>query len=220
MQKKTKNRLINSLLALLLLIGLILVFIGPIRNQMVKSMANRRMNTVTAAQIKKNQHKKANFDFNSVKTLDTKQIVSAAVKGDVIVLGKVAVPSVGIALPVMKGVSEATMAQGGGTMKPDQKMGADNNYALAGHSFTNIFLPLENVKVGDMVYLTDLQNVYSYRVNVKKSIAPEEVKVIDDVPGHKMVTLITCDQTVRRWCVQGELVKTEKANKANLKVFG
>ncbi len=54
MQKKTKNRLINSLLALLLLIGLILVFIGPIRNQMVKSMANRRMNTVTAAQIKKN----------------------------------------------------------------------------------------------------------------------------------------------------------------------
>ncbi|WP_413476854.1 class A sortase [Latilactobacillus fuchuensis] len=218
MSKKVKNRIINSILAVVLIIGLLLVFSGPIRTQVVRWMANRRMD-VTAAQIKKNQHKKANFDFKAVDSLDTKQIVHAAVKGDVIVLGKVAVPSVGMALPVMKGVSEDTMAQGGGTMKPDQKMGADNNYALAGHSFSNIFLPLENVKVGDKVYLTDMQSVYTYKVDYKQSISPYDVKVIDDVPGKKMVTLITCDNTVRRWCIQGQLVKTKKATKKTLAVF-
>ncbi|MCP8857529.1 class A sortase [Latilactobacillus fuchuensis] len=218
MSKKVKNRIINSILAVVLIIGLLLVFSGPIRTQVVRWMANRRMD-VTAAQIQKNQHKKANFDFKAVDSLDTKQIVHAAVKGDVIVLGKVAVPSVGMALPVMKGVSEDTMAQGGGTMKPDQKMGADNNYALAGHSFSNIFLPLENVKVGDKVYLTDMQSVYTYKVDYKQSISPYDVKVIDDVPGKKMVTLITCDNTVRRWCIQGQLVKTQKATKKTLAVF-
>lgn len=218
MSKKVKNRIINSILAVVLIIGLLLVFSGPIRTQVVRWMANRRMD-VTAAQIKKNQHKKANFDFKAVDSLDTKQIVHAAVKGDVIVLGKVAVPSVGMALPVMKGVSEDTMAQGGGTMKPDQKMGADNNYALAGHSFSNIFLPLENVQVGDRVYLTDMQSVYTYKVDYKQSISPYDVKVIDDVPGKKMVTLITCDNTVRRWCIQGQLVKTQKATKKTLAVF-
>ena len=219
MQKKTKNRLINGLSAILLVVGLVLVFISPIRNQLVKMMAHRQMD-VTAAQIKKNQHKKASFDFDKVDSLDTKQIVNAAIKGDVIVLGKVAIPSVKMALPVMKGVSEDTMAQGGGTMKPDQQMGAVNNYALAGHSFQNIFLPLENVRVSDKVYLTDMEKVYTYKVDYKASISPYDVKVIDDVPGRKMVTLITCDKTVRRWCIQGELVKTQKATKKMLAVFG
>lgn len=97
MQKKTRNRLINGLLAILLVVGLVLVFINLIRNQLVKMMAHRQMD-VTAAQIKKNQHKKASFDFDKVDSLDTKQIVNAAIKGDVIVLGKVAIPSVKMGL--------------------------------------------------------------------------------------------------------------------------
>lgn len=219
MPKKISNRLINGFLAILLVIGLALVFINPIRNQLVKIMAHRQTD-VTAAQIKKNQHKKANFDFNKVASLNTKQILKAAVSDDVIVLGKVALPSVKMALPVMKGVSEDTMAQGGGTMKPDQQMGAANNYALAGHSFQNIFLPLENVRVGDKIYLTDMEKVYTYKVDYKASISPYDVQVIDDVPGRKMVTLITCDKTIRRWCIQGELIKTQKATKTTLAVFG
>jgi len=42
---------------------------------------------------------------------------------------------VNLKLPIVKGVDDTALATGGGTLKPDEKMG-EGNYALAGHYMT------------------------------------------------------------------------------------
>jgi sortase A len=47
--------------------------------------------------------------------------------------------------------------------------------------------------------------------------------VIDDVPGKKLLTLVTCDSatpnTPKRFIVQADLVKTAAATQSTLRVF-
>lgn len=217
--KQKKHWLSKILFGLAILISLGMLFNGPIRSQVVKYMTLRQQKDLTAQQIEKNNQKKGDFDFKKVTSLDNKSVAKALVWGDVAVLGKIAIPSVEMYLPIMKGISEPVLMQGGGTMKADQKMGAENNYALAGHSQPFIFLPISETKLGDKIYITDLKKIYTYKITVKRSIDPHETSVIDDVAGKKMITLITCDKHVRRWCVQGELTATKKATTKNLEIF-
>lgn len=220
--KKSKNYLKNSILALLLIFGLILVFNEPIKSFIVSQLSQNRIESVTKAAVKKNSNAKGDFDFSKVKSIGTKQIAKGMVNGNIPVLGKLAVPSVGMKLPIAKGLSDEVLSVGGGTMKPHEKMG-EGNYALAGHYMTNwgvLFSPLEGVHIGDMIYITDLTNIYSYKTTSKRIIAPTRTEVIEDVKGKKLITLITCaDGGTNRWSIQGKLVKKQKLTDKTAKIF-
>lgn len=83
-----------------------------------------------------------------------------------------------------------------------------------------LFSRLENVQLGDLAYITDMKHVYTYKVYYKKVVAPTAVYLIDDSPGKKLLTLITCaDGGTNRWAIQGSLVKTQKATNKSLSVF-
>ena len=72
------------------------------------------------------------------------------------------------------GMSDDAMTTGGGTMRPDQKMGK-GNYPLAGHYMTTkgiLFSPLEDVKKGELVYLTNMKRVFTYKIYMKKKVNP------------------------------------------------
>ncbi|KRL13022.1 hypothetical protein FD09_GL002562 [Schleiferilactobacillus perolens DSM 12744] len=202
-------------------VGILLIFNEPIKNWLVSTMSERQMN-VSRQQIQENELHKGQFDFAKVKSIDTTQVVQAAVNSDVSVIGKLAIPAVGMRLPIVKGLSDAALSTGGGTMKPDQVMG-EGNYALAGHYMTNkgiLFSPLEDTQLGQQVYLTDLEHVYIYKITWKKIVDPTAVYLINDVSGDTMVTLITCaDGGVNRWAIRGHLVSREPANKQTLAVF-
>lgn len=210
-------------LVLLLIVGLILIFNEPIKSYLVQHNAQAKMSQVTKDQIKQNELKDGEFNFSKVKSINAKQVVSAAVQNDSNVLGKLAIPAVGLKLPIVKGLSDASLSTGGGTMKSDQKMG-QGNYALAGHYMTNkgaLFSPLERTQLGEMVYITDLTTVYKYKITYKKIISPKSVWLINDVKGAKLLTLITCaDGGTNRWCIQANLVSKSAASKATLSVFG
>ncbi|AQP54047.1 class A sortase [Vagococcus penaei] len=214
-----KNTLINLLILCLLVVGLALVFNNQIKNYLVKDTTQKfTVNNYTATDIKKNQDKKATFDFEDVQSLDFNLVAEARNNtANMHVLGGIAIPSVDLNLPIFKGVSNYSIAIGAGTMKEDQVMGK-GNYGLASHYMYDpklLFAPLVRVEMGSSIYLTDLDYIYEYKVTMKEYVEPTRIEIIDDVPGKRLVTLVTCDVSgENRLIVQGELVKVTAGNAA------
>jgi len=153
---------------LLLIIALALIFNQPIKEYAVKQISQRNLTSLTAKQAKENQKKSGQFDFNKVKPISASQVAKASVNNDAAVIGKMAVPSVDLRLPIVVGLSDNALSTGGGTMKEHEKMGK-SNYALAGHYMTNkgaLFSPLENAQIGDLAYITDMKRVYTYKIKL------------------------------------------------------
>ncbi len=209
-KKKRKNRLINFLLFLLLLIGLALVFNNQIKNFMVGKMSSGdELSATTASDLAKNNEKKASFDFNAVESVDLETVLKAQFdKEDLSHLGAIAIPSIDLNLPIYKGVSNYALISGAGTMKEEQMMG-EGNYALASHHMidkTLLFSPLVNIKNDASIYLTDLEYVYVYKTSVIEYVSADRVDLIEDVADKTIVTLVTCDATGdKRLIVQGDL---------------
>lgn len=211
-----KNKLINVLLALMLLVGLALVFNNQIKNQIVKWMSNKnRIEHVSRRDIEANMTKDVSFDFDAVESLDFETVVKSRVYQDELyVVGGIAIPDIGLNLPIYKGLSNYALSAGAGTMKEDQRMG-EGNYALASHNMNDgslLFAPLNRIpqptEKATVMYLTDLEYIYEYNVVMSKYVDPSQSEVIDDVEGKKLLTLVTCDFTgTERLIIQGEFVK-------------
>jgi LPXTG-site transpeptidase (sortase) family protein len=104
------------------------------------------------------------------------------------------------------------------TVLPGQK----GNTAFFGHSSNNIFNPghykfafalLHDLVPGDTFYLTYNDTVYAYQVYDKQIVSPNDVAVLDNVPGKvATATLITCDPpgtSLNRLVVWGEQVSPD-----------
>jgi len=207
------NRLRLALLIGVLIIGLLLIFINPIQNAMIAHMSDQ----LNAAEysidaIEKNNQVDADFEFEAVQSLSISEVLQAQIKAsNMPVIGSIAVPSVHMQLPILKGVGNAVLAIGAGTMKPNQQLG-HGNYALAGHYFEEkdiLFSPLYQAQVGDIIYVTDMNNVYEYRIATKKIIAATDVYIIDDIPNQTVLTLITCaEKGSKRLALQADFVQS------------
>ncbi|MBU4643168.1 class A sortase, partial [Bacillus toyonensis] len=150
---------------------------------------------------------KVTYNFEDVTPITMKDIVQAANK-KMSVVATIKVPSVKINLPIIEGVSNSAMSVGAGTLKPNQEIGK-GNYAMASHHMNNpklLFSPLDRVKKGASIYLSNGQETYEYVVVEKRIIDAREVDVIEDKEGKNLVTLITCNEDgKKRLMVVGEL---------------
>lgn len=211
-------------MVILFLVGIALIFNNQIKNFLVKeNTANYQINKVTREDVVKNEQKDATFDFDQVESLDFNTVTKSRGRDVGDVIGGIAIPSVELNLPILKGVSNYVISVGAGTMKPDQKMGV-GNYALASHYMydpTLLFAPLVRVELGASIYLTDLEYIYEYKVTSKEYVDPTRVDVIDDHTDEqnqvkRQVTLVTCDTSgEHRLILQGELVKKVNGKKAS-----
>lgn len=227
-QKKWKNRLINSFLFLLFLVGIALIFNQPIKNFLLsRSKENYKVAALSREQVEAGLNQDATFDFDQVQPVDLDAVIRAQLSGKILpVIGGVAIPSIEVQLPIFKGLDNDALLFGAGTFDPEQRMG-EGNYALASHRIeetTILFTRLDEVQLDETVYLTDMENIYTYNVTVSKRIEPTEVEVLDEVKGKKLVTLITCGERagVTRWLVQGELTdmtSVKTADKEMLAAF-
>lgn len=221
MKKHIKSNIILVLSILGICVGLALIFNGQIKNALVHQNQVAGMKNITKQTIKKNQTKKTNYDFSKVDSLGWKEVAESRTSKNRYDygIGAISIPSVGMILPIEKGLNNSNMAIGGCTMRPDQIMGK-GNYPLAGHYMTSsggLFSPLENVKIGDNVYLTDLKTIYTYQINMKKIVEPTAVWLVNNT-STPMVTLITCaDGGQKRWALRGTLVAQEPATTQKLK---
>lgn len=205
---------------LLLLVGICLVAYQPVVNYLIKpqqlSTEYTKVFDADKDLIKENGKKKENqkdSDFSKVTMLTGDLKLNYRIDKNALA-GEILVPSVDLHLPILYGTTNAHLNVAGTTMKANQKMG-EGNYALAGHNAKNpkiLFAPLHRVKKGDYIYITDKTNIYKYAVTTYKEIQPTETKVIKDVEGEQLITLITCydDTGKTRLLVQGRLVDSEK----------
>ncbi|HEM3623575.1 TPA: class A sortase [Streptococcus suis] len=199
--KKKKGRLWRNLLAfVLIIISLALIFNTSIRNLIIGWNSNKyQIANVTTEEIEKNKQAESTFDFEQVQAVSTEAILQAQWEAQQLpVIGGIAVPDLGINLPIFKGVGNTSLMYGAGTMKETQEMGK-GNYSLASHHIFGVtgaadvlFSPLDRAQNGMKIYITDKSNVYTYVIDSVEIVSPESVYVIDDVEGRTEVTLVTC----------------------------
>lgn len=211
------------LVVALVVVGLALIFNEQLKEFGIGIMSNhaadQKIERVTAK-----DKKHATFNYSGVEAANISNMLKA-MRSNPSVIGKIAIPSVSIRLPIFYGVSNDVLLKGAGTMSPTEKMG-EGNYALACHHVPNehmLFSPLGKVKKNSYVYLTDGKKVYVYKVYSNKIVNEDDTSVLKIIPGERICTLITCRTwhpgVTQRIIVHGRLVRTEKANDKNLRVF-
>lgn len=216
-----KRWIVRIISCLLIIVGIILFFNDNFITMIVKNNTHQyRLTKVSSKQINQNKKtQKGNFDFNNSSTISVSQVMNAKFsQEDLAEIGYIIIPDLKLYLPIFYGTGGNTMLYGAGTMKPNQIMG-EGNYALASHHvFGNqsaeelLFSPLEKAKNGMTIYITDKTMIYSYNITNVFQVTPEHVEVINDIPGKKEVTLVTCTdaQATNRIIVKGNLIKKEK----------
>lgn len=225
MHIKFKKIIWLFLSSITLLIGLMLLFNNQIKNEMVRQNQVIGLKSLTKKSIQKNKHKKGMFNYSKVKEIGWKQVFESKQSGKnrAYSIGALSIPSVGMYLPIENGLSNVNLSTGGCTMREDQVMGK-GNYPLAGHYMLNngsiLFSPLERTKIGQRIYLTDLNKIYVYQINMKQIVSPKAVWLIHNTPEN-IVTLITCANGGKmRWAIRGILIGETIATKQNLKSIG
>lgn len=222
MKKRTTNSIgnlvINLPFFLLLILGIALIFNNQIKSVLLINQSQKyNLVNYSEKKLKDNWSKEGNFDFDSVEPVSNERVLKAQFKNlELPVIAGISIPSINLSLPVFKGLDNLALLSGAGTMKPEQRLG-EGNYALASHSVQNktlLFSPLEFISVQQKIYLTDLKNIYTYKVNFKEKVDPTRVEFIDNIPQKKLLTLITCgdDEAKTRLIVQGELTDITNFN--------
>lgn len=100
-------------------------------------------------------------------------------------VGRVRVPRLALARPVLSGTSGATLAFGLG-----QAPGTGTGTVIAGHRDSWAAF-LRDVRVGDQVVLEDPLGSRSYRIAEVRVVAPDAVEVLSPTPEDRL-TLVTC----------------------------
>ena len=122
------------------------------------------------------------------------------------------IPSIKLKQPVVDGITEDVIKYFLGRFPESAMPGEVGNFAVAGHrvsDFTDAFINLYKVKVGDEVIVTTKDGRFTYEVDNSFIVDPDQVEVLDDADYEKM-TLITCTiGSKRRVVVTGKLIGRE-----------
>lgn len=157
------------------------------------------------------EHPDENISYDAYNVLALDEVPSDAEVNVDYLVGDIIIPSVGMDLPILEGMSNQNLWVGAGTMKPYQQMGR-GNYAIAGHHMWDdglLFAPLHRVEIGTIVYITDRETVYAYEIDRADVLEDTEGWVVSDDQGDGVLTLVTCNDfdSTERLILQGTLVE-------------
>lgn len=204
----------------LLIVAFIGIFNSVIRNKLLANRTNEWIVTeISGEQLYQNQFADVSFDINNIQPLDAKKAVELSMHPPqkYPVIGGIAIPDLGMNLPIFKGMIDDALYYGAGTLDPNQEMGK-GNYALASHHVFGLkrdsemlFSPLDRAENGQRIYITDKQKVYVYEIDTIQRVNPDNTDVLNIRPsGEPIITLITCTdlEATQRIIVQGKLINT------------
>ena len=124
------------------------------------------------------------------------------------------IPSIKLKQPVVEGITEDVIKYFLGKFPESTMPGEVGNFAVAGHrvsDFTDAFINLYKVKPGDNVIVTTKDGKYTYEVEERFIVDPEQVEVLENADYEK-ITLITCTiGSKRRVIVTGKLIEKNEA---------
>ena len=113
------------------------------------------------------------------------------------VMARINIPKISIKLPIYHGTSEDVLANGIGHLQTSSlPIGGENTRAiLSGHrgmAEADMFTRLDELVVGDLIFIEVLNEMLAYAVTDTQVILPEETETLDIVAGEDMLTLVTC----------------------------
>lgn len=126
------------------------------------------------------------------------------------------IPGIDLSVPIVEGISDANLKIAPARFETTRRPGEMGNFAVAGHRYYTYgrdFNRLGEVAVGDVIEVLVGNNAYTYTVYEVFVVEPSEVWVLDDVPGMRTITLVTCTPirvATHRLIVRGELTGYER----------
>lgn len=204
---------------LLIIIGLVIIFIPTINNQIVKKNNKsiiKIVETISHDEIEKNAETVVEFDYSAIEDVDITSTIRGMINFDnKSIVGQIIIPDLEMNLPILKGVTNANLAAGAATMMPEQKIG-EGNYPLAGHYMKQkdlLFGSLMDIQVGTIVYITDKKTIYEYEIYDLVVVPDTAMEMLDnkrsDEREKPIISLMTCyysSKTEKRFFALGELV--------------
>ncbi len=186
---------------LIILVGLILIFITPIMKLYINGKVDKTLddfNELKQEEIADNNKEEGDFNFDNISEISPSKVLlnPGAINKDLII-GQIVIPSLDMNLTIFKGLSENELFAGVGTMKAGQVMG-EGNYSIAGHYAENntLFGDLTDIKIGDIVKITDKEKIYEYKIYNTEIVSPNEIGLIADnvaeERGNPIISLMNC----------------------------
>jgi len=113
------------------------------------------------------------------------------------VFGVLRIPAMDLEMPIYLGANYDNLANGAAMLTQTSiPIGGENtNAVIAGHRGWNgypYFLDIENLQVGDLVYIKNVWEELTYQVKTIRIVYPDDIDAILIQPGKDMVTLMTC----------------------------
>jgi sortase A len=158
-----KKRIYSILALLLFVVGGILIAKPFYDGYKAGKMQDKNIQAVKKMKYEKQETKFV--DASKIKQPDLADVANASLDKKQ-VIGRMAIPTIGLELPILNGSTEKNLLSGGATVKEKEEMGK-GNYALAGHNMSKkgvLFSDISKLKKNDKVYLYDSENEYEYAV--------------------------------------------------------
>jgi len=113
------------------------------------------------------------------------------------VFGVLRIPAMDLEMPIYLGANDENMAAGAAVLTQTSIPigGPNTNCVIAGHRGWNgypYFLDIENLQVGDLLYIKNVWEELTYKVTAIRIVYPDDIDAILIQPGKDMVTLMTC----------------------------
>ncbi|WMM24806.1 class A sortase [Tissierella sp. MB52-C2] len=202
-----------------IIIGIIVLSIPYINNLIIQYNINTKrniLNEITPEEIEENKNTETNYDYDSIIDIETNSLLWEIKDFDnKYIIGQIAIPDLGIDIPILKGTTNSNLLIGATTMVEGQEMG-ERNYPLAGHLMKNkslLFGSLMDIEVGTVVKISDKKMIYEYKIYDTVVVPDTALNMLDDIKAEKkgkpIISLMTCyysSKTGKRFFALGELV--------------
>ena len=153
-------------------------------------------------------------------------------------MGYITIPKINVNLPLYHGTSDSVLQTSighiAGTSLPAGSPHTNeedflipdfaSHCVLSGHRglpSARLFSDLDAMEVGDVFYMTILDQTLTYEVDKVTVILPEETEELEIVPGKDLCTLMTCTPygiNTHRLLVRGSRIENEK-KKLNVRII-
>lgn len=112
-------------------------------------------------------------------------------------IGHVAIPSIGVDIPIYAGTSETVLQKGSGHLEGTSLPvgGLLTHSVLTAHRglpTARLFTDLNKVKKGQIFYVTNIKETLAYKVVSIKVVEPTALSEVKVVKGKDYITLLTC----------------------------
>ena len=181
LEKEKKNKIIKWIGYLLLIISLFYYFISYYHNYKDQKKTNEIISELFPS------IPMVNDQSTSLTPITNKENNSY--------LGYLELEDYGIKRLITDNTKSDTLDKGlVGLLKTSASLDAkEGNVIIAGHSISNVFQNLHNVKINDKIKIVTKENTYYYEIKEKKIISKNDISVFNQVRDEKILTLVTCE---------------------------